>query len=207
MAGFSKYSDLEVLAREKRTSHRVNTAAFGIREIRAIYKAEGIRLDQWPTLSWRIKALYMCDDGECSVAVQPKLPREPKLFALVHELKHHYCDQPLLRNQGASCGDYNANREIEVGAEVFAAEFIYPEQEFREDVECLGIRDWPAEEVVRFKRQCKATVSYTFLVKRLVRCDMALRGAFDGVQFRKLEEARYGVPFYRNPQFQTRRTK
>ena len=35
----------------------------------------------------------LCEDGDCSVAIQRTLPDEPKLFALVHELKHHYCDR------------------------------------------------------------------------------------------------------------------
>jgi Zn-dependent peptidase ImmA (M78 family) len=49
----------------------------------------------------------------------------PRLFALVHELKHHYIDQESIRGGELKCGDYNANQIIEKGAEVFAAEFIY----------------------------------------------------------------------------------
>lgn len=67
------YEELLCLAREMRVRHNVDTASFGLREIREIYKQEGIRLDHWP-LPYKIKALYMCDDGECSVALQKKLP-------------------------------------------------------------------------------------------------------------------------------------
>ena len=127
------YESLKSLAREKRVLHRVDTGAFGLRELRRIYKAETVRIDHWP-LPYRIKALYMCDDDDCSVAVQRELPDEPKLFALVHELKHHYCDREDLGAGVIHCGDYDANELIEKGAEVFAAEFIYPEVEFAEDL-------------------------------------------------------------------------
>jgi hypothetical protein len=83
------YQELLRLAREIRASYKVDTASFGLREARAIYKQEGIRIDHWP-LPRKIKAVYMCDGGECSVALQKTIPYEPKLFALIHELKHHY---------------------------------------------------------------------------------------------------------------------
>jgi len=51
---------------------------------------------------------------------------------LVHELKHHYVDQKAIEDGKIKCGDYNAHEVIEKGAEVFAAEFIYPEQEMRQ---------------------------------------------------------------------------
>ena len=155
------YCALKALAREKRACHAVNTAQFGLREARLIYKVEGIRIDHWP-LPKKIKALYMCADGDCSVAVQKTLPDEPKLFALMHEYKHHLTDRDALGTGVIHCGDYNANQEIEIGAEVFAAEFIYPEDEYSEDLVPLRIDTWRAEDVVNFKKGCKAKVSYMF---------------------------------------------
>jgi Zn-dependent peptidase ImmA (M78 family) len=191
------YEDLKALARSKRTAYGVETAAFGLREVRAIYKAEGIRIDPWPHLPFKIKAMYMCAEDDFSVAIQPKLPDEPKLFALVHELKHHYRDQDLIKGRFIACGDYNANELVEKGAEVFAAEFIYPEAEFAAYVAKLGVETWRAENVVDLKRGCPAKVSYKFLRKRLARLGLILPGHFDRVQFQKLEEQIYGVPFYR----------
>jgi Zn-dependent peptidase ImmA (M78 family) len=136
-------------------------------------------------------------DDDFSVAVQRALPDEPKLFALVHELKHHYRDQALLTNGRIVCGDYNANELIEKGAEVFAAEFIYPEAEFAGDIARLGITAWSAEAVVHMKRGCKAKVSYKFLCKRLERLGLIVSGQFERIQFQKLEERMFGVPFYR----------
>ena len=155
-----------------------------------------MKIDFWP-LPHRVKALYMAGEDDPSVAIQPKLPDEPKLFALVHELKHHYADRPLLETGLTHCGDYNENELIEKGAEVFAAEFIYPEAEFAADIAALGIASWTAESVVHLKRNGKAKVSYTFLCKRLERLGLILPGAFAAVRFRKLEESIFGIPFYR----------
>lgn len=190
------YEELKELAREKREHHGVQTAAFGLREIRKVYKAEQIDLHLYP-LRPKIKAIYMCDDGYCSVAVQRKLPDEPKLFALVHELKHHYVDQEIVAEGGMYCGDYNQNEVIEIGAEVFAAEFIYPEEEFAADIALLGVNVWTPQDVVHLKRDCKAKVSYMYLQKRLERLNLIERGAFAKVKFKKLEEQLYGVPFYK----------
>ena len=190
------YEDLKFLARQKRAKYRVNTAAFGLSQVRVIYKEEGIRIDHWP-LPRKIKALYVCADGDCSVALQPTLPYEPKLFALIHELKHHYRDRQALGEHLFHCGDYDANELIEKGAEVFAAEFIYPEVEFAEDLENLGITIREASNIVELKRNCKAKVSYHFIRKRLERLGLIASGQFDGVQFQKLEDSIYGAPFYR----------
>jgi hypothetical protein len=190
------YEGLKALADEKRTLYGVNTAAFGLRETRRIYKQEHIHIDPWPLPS-KIKALYMCADGDSSVAIQRTLPDEPKLFALVHELKHHYRDREMLGAGVIHCGDYNANELIEKGAEVFSAEFIYPEAEFAEDLRLWGVNTWDAANVVHFKRQCKAKVSYKFICKRLGWLRLVGPGEFDGVKFKKLEDEMYGVPFYR----------
>lgn len=190
------YDDLLQLARDKRATYGVQTASFGLKQVRDIYKAEDIKLDYWP-LPYKIKALYMCADDHCSVAIQKTLPDEPKLFALVHELKHHYRDREALGNGIITCGDYNANELIEKGAEVFAAEFIYPEAEFIEDMRKRGVNSWDEEAVVRLKRDCKAKVSYRYLCKRLERVGYTPAGRFNGVQFQKLEDKIFGIPFYR----------
>lgn len=196
MSRSAYYQELKKLAREKRVEHRVDTGAFGLLEVRAIYKQEGIRLDHWP-LPRKVKALYMCEDGDCSVALQWTLPYEPKLFALIHELKHHYCDRAALGAGVIHCGDYDANEVIEKGAEVFAAEFIYPEAEFAADLQSARITVHQASDVVEVKRFCKAKVSYRYICKRLERLGLVNPGQFDGVQFQKLEDKIYSVPFYR----------
>jgi hypothetical protein len=63
------------------------------------------------------------------------------------------------------------------------------------DALCLSA--WSAEAVVHMKRGCKAKVSYKFLCKRLERLGLIVSDQFDRIQFQKLEERMFGVPFYR----------
>src|ERR1051326_2731731 len=138
MSQSPNYDALKRLARDKRAQFGVQTETLNLVVVRKIYGAEGIRIDPWK-FPRTIRAAYMCDDSDPSVAISKALPREPKLFSLVHELKHHYMDRELIENGQIRCGDYNENQVIEIGAEVFAAEFIYPEAEFLEKVRQLGI--------------------------------------------------------------------
>lgn len=200
------FEGLKALAREKRVLFGIETTAFGLREIRQIYSTESIKIDSWK-LPAKIKAVYMCEDGAFSVAIQPDLPKEPKLFALVHELKHHYRDQELLSSGTVRCGDYNANELIEIGAEVFAAEFIYPENEFKNDAEAHVVGTWTAEDIVRFKRDCSAVVSYTFIRKRLERLRFVKPDQLRDVHFKKLEVQMYGTPFYKKDWFKKARAR
>jgi Zn-dependent peptidase ImmA (M78 family) len=108
---------MKLLAAEKRQKYSITTAELGLKKIREVYKAEGIAIDLWDT-SHKIRAMYMCDGGDPSVLVNRNLPTQPRLFAMTHELKHHYCDQTALKNGRIRCGDYNANEVIEKAAEV-----------------------------------------------------------------------------------------
>jgi hypothetical protein len=56
MSNRAYYEDLLSLAQEKRAYYQVKTGAFGLLQVRKIYKAEGIRIDQFP-LPYKIKAL------------------------------------------------------------------------------------------------------------------------------------------------------
>ncbi len=202
------YESLKQLARQKRDRHQVVTSALGLREVRAIYKAEGVTVDLRP-LSVTIRAVYMCDDDDPSVLVNKKLPDEPRLFAMVHELKHHYCDRAAIEQGGLRCGDYNANQQIEIGAEVFAAEFIFPEAEFLQLIQSLGINGHGCspEQIVEIKRACQAKVSYKFLRKRLEWFRIIEPGQFEKIQFQKLEEEIYGPPLYKQDWFKRARAR
>jgi len=123
--------------------------------------------------------------------------------------QHHYLDQQQILNGQIECGDYNANELIEKGAEVFAAEFIYPELEMRQLIGQMGITGHTCtpEVVVEFKRACRACVSYTFIVKRFTRFDLCRRDAFSKVQFTKLEEQLHGLPIYKRESFKRARAR
>jgi Zn-dependent peptidase ImmA (M78 family) len=200
------YEEAKLLANQKRTDYGVATETLNLNVVRRIYSHEGIRIDKWD-FSPSIRAVYMCEEGDISVAVSRKLPREPYMFALVHELKHHLTDIPLLQGGKLKCGDYNANELIEKSAEVFAAEFIFPESEFIERIQAMGIQKMScsAEDVVRLKRSCKACVSYTFLRKRLVRLGYAEEATLAAVKFTNLEESMFGKPIYKQDWFRARR--
>lgn len=196
MARAGQFEDLKELAREKRLLHKVDTARFGVREMRAIYKAEGIDI-HYRDFKGKIKALYMCGDGYYSVALKRGLPDEPKLFSLAHELKHHYRDQDILESEIIWCGDVNMQHPIEQGAEVFASEFIYPIKEFAYDISTLHITNWTPEYIVNLKRNCKAKVSYFFLRRRLEELGQLEYSQYKDVKFQKLEESLYGVPYHK----------
>ncbi len=198
------YQVLKALARSKRIEYGVTTGRFGLREMRSIYQREGIVLDLWSHRLRRVRAAYFVIDGAPHVLLNKAIkPVEPRLFSLAHELKHHLVDrdQAAASDCGFGCMDYLNYRgvpAIEIGAEIFAAEFIFPEDEFNAwATPLVTSRPCSKEDVVRLKRACPARVSYAFLTKRLEHLGFARRGAFAGVQFRKLEESIYGLPFYR----------
>lgn len=203
------YRQCRILAQAKRAEHCVITDTLNLLVMQKIYKAEGITLDRRKLKGNRLKAAYYCDEGVCSVLVNTTLPREPRLFAMTHELKHHYMDQEQIRQGQIECGDYNANELIEKGAEVFAAEFIYPEQEMRQLLGQMQITNTncTAESIVDLKRACNACVSYTFLVKRLARFGICENNSFKGTKFTKLEEEMYGLPIHKRPTFQQARKR
>ena len=205
---YAVYEKCRALALAKRSEYRVETGSLNIPAIQRIYKAEGIRIDRRALRGNRIKAAYYCDDGECSVLLNVKLPREPKLFALAHELKHHYLDQELIGSGEIECGDYNAHEVIEIAAEVFAAEFIYPQLEMRQLISELGITslNCTKEKIVEFKRACPAHVSYTFILKRFARFKLIARDAFVKVPFKKLEEELF-PPLYKQDWFKQARAR
>ena len=68
------YEYAKLLANQKRVEYGVTTETLNLNVVRRIYSDEGIRIDKWD-FSPSIRALYMCEDGEISVAVNRKLPR------------------------------------------------------------------------------------------------------------------------------------
>jgi hypothetical protein len=53
------YSHIRELALIKRAEYSVATGAFGLKEVRAIYRREGIAIDTL-SLTPRLKAIYIC---------------------------------------------------------------------------------------------------------------------------------------------------
>jgi Zn-dependent peptidase ImmA (M78 family) len=183
------YEQMCELALSKREEYKIDTSSLGLRIMRRIYKSEGIDIVPWE-FSHRIRAIYCCEDDDLSVAVNLNLPPIPRLFSLAHELKHHYEDQEKIKDGQLKCGDWNENELIEKGAEVFAAEFIYPELEMLELINQLNITktNCSPEKIVQFKKICPATVSYSYLVKRFERFDLCEPKEYKSIKFQNLEE-------------------
>jgi len=184
------------LAQQKRGEYRLTTSDISLSRVRHIYKQEGITIDGCPGRLRKLKAAYFSDPDGCSILLNMKLPEEPRLFAMLHELKHHYLDQALLQ---CFCQEvYESSPIIEIGAEVFAAEFLFPEDEFRDFVAGCGFSTTlSAEDVVYLKYHSPARISYQFLQKRLERLGLISRGQFSSVRFHVLHKQIYGSHHYR----------
>ena len=198
----SYYEEMKRLAHEVRQQYGVTTSKVGLKLIRWIYKEEGIELDYWRPKLRKVRAAYFIVDGAPCVLLNAGIkPKEPRIFALCHELKHHYVDRQRAESGGLSCQhdvSWRDGSPIEIGAEMFAAEFIFTEAEFVSLARNLGLdKRCLKEDVVRLKRESPAPVSYTFIRKRLQWLGLAKPGEFDGIQFQKLEDELYGVPFFR----------
>lgn len=190
------YETMKFRAREIREKYGLSAPRVTRTDLRRIYRDQGITIDLWPHRLREVRGLYMNDEHGSSVMLAKGLPEDPMVFTMAHELKHHLEDQHL---QTTLCSDRNMQEYIEIGAEIFAAEFIYPEQTFADDLARMGVTSGKckAETLVHLKRQTRTTLSYAGLAKRAVFLGYALQGAFELIRWKKLEEEIYGVPIYK----------
>lgn len=200
------YLAMTRLAQEKRKTYGISTKDINIPTLKRIYKQEGIQIDRRNNLPSKIRAAYYCEE-DCSVLLNTKLPREQRIFSLAHELKHHLVDRDLIQNGQVQLGAYEKNKVLEIGAEVFAAEFIFPQNEMLALIKSLGIdkNNCVEKSVIDIRRATSAPISYTFVRKRLERFGFIAVGEFKNIQWKKLEEQIYGLPIYKQPGFQERR--
>ena len=115
------------------------------------------------------------------------LPDEPTIFTMAHELKHHLVDSgagPVV------CRTNEQTKRIEIGAEVFASELIYPEMDFVYDLFRL-LRGMPQavtpEVLVDLKQKTNTTLSYAALAKRTLLLRLADEKAFRNVRWGALQ--------------------
>jgi Zn-dependent peptidase ImmA (M78 family) len=190
------YQQMKELARATRDEHGLTTPRVMKSHLRTIYRAHDIRIDLWPHRLREIRGAYFNDDLGPTVMLVKGLPDDPMVFTMAHELKHHLVDRNL---QLACCSDRNAHQHVEIGAEIFAAEFIYPEQDFVAALGSMGVGvgDCTPEILVRLKRETRTTLSYAGLAKRAMFLGFAEPKSLDGVKWKKLEEELYGEPLYK----------
>jgi Zn-dependent peptidase ImmA (M78 family) len=190
------YEQMKALARETRAKYDITTARVLRSDLRRVYRDQGIRIDLWPYRMREVRGAYFHDDLGVTVMLVKRLPEDPMVFTMAHELKHHLVDRSL---PVACCSDRNANQHIEIGAEVFAAEFIYPEQDFLDELARRGVTAGGccAEALVRLKHDTRTTLSYTGLAKRATFLGIAPAGSLDGIRWKTLEEQIFGEPLYK----------
>lgn len=196
MSRSAYYCQMKELARSTRAQYGLDSARVLRSTLRGIYRDQGIRIDLWPHRLREVRGAYFNDEDGATVMLVKGLPEDPMVFTMAHELKHHLADRDLGL---AYCTDRNAKQHIEIGAEVFAAELIFPEEAFAHALEAMGVGPGccTADVLVRLKHETGTTLSYAGLAKRATFLKFAAQGSLDGVKWRSLEREIYGEPFYR----------
>lgn len=191
------YNFVKQLAIEKRELYGIKTGDVTLSKLRQIYKKENIKIDYNCGKIRNLRAAYYNDENGCSILLNKKLPKPAKIFSLTHELKHHYLDKNVLEG-GIWCRlKYENKPIIEKTAEVFAAEFIWPESEFVPMATSFGLPiQCSPKQIVNFKRKLTIPISYQFLCKRLEWFGFISKGQYNDIKFQKLERDLYGIPFY-----------
>jgi Zn-dependent peptidase ImmA (M78 family) len=190
------YAQMKELARETRAKYGLTSPRVLKSDMRRIYRDQRIQIDLWPFKLRQVRGAYFNDDLGPTVMLAKGLPDDPMIFTMGHELKHHLVDRDL---PIACCSDRNANEHIEIGAEVFAAELIFPEADFIQTLTAKGIfrGKCTPEDLVRLKRDTRTTLSYASLAKRATFLGFCETGSLDKVAWKKLEEKLFGEPIYK----------
>jgi Zn-dependent peptidase ImmA (M78 family) len=201
------YERLKRLARQVRATNGLDTPRVLKSDLRRIYRKEGIKIDLWDHKFRHLRGAYFNDDLGATVMLVKGLPPEPTIFTMAHELKHHLVDQGLALSP---CDPRALSREeessalepIEIGAEVFAAELIFPEPDFAATMATLGIGacQCTPEALIRVRQHTRTTMSYAALAKRAEFLGFAPSGSLGKIQWKKLEEELLGEPVYKRVQ-------
>jgi Zn-dependent peptidase ImmA (M78 family) len=190
------YESLKALARETRSRFGFTSPRVLRSDLRRIYSAERIRIDLWPYKLRKLRGAYINDDLGPSVMLAKGLPQDPMVFTMGHELKHHLVDSGSSLSYCDAC---NESDPIEIGAEIFAAELIYPDEDFRSDLERMKISmgQCTPQSLVKLKHETGTTLSYAGLAKRAEFMGFSAEGSLRAIKWKKLEEQIYGEPLYK----------
>jgi len=191
------YRQMRILAGQVRDQYDLTSPRVLKSDMRRIYKDQGIQIDLWPYKLKKLRGAYFYDDDDgASVMLAKGLPDDPTIFTMGHELKHHLVDRESIV---ALCDPSNQSTAIEIGAEIFAAELIYPELMFLEHLTAMGVTAGSCEpkHIVALKHDTQTTLSYMGLAKRAVFLELAQEATMAKIAWKKLEEEIYGVPFYK----------
>jgi Zn-dependent peptidase ImmA (M78 family) len=168
----SYYEDLKALARQVRAENGLTSPRVLPADLMRIYAKHGITLDEWPYRFKNLRGAFINDHLGATIMIAKGLPQDPKVFTMAHELKHFFRDRDL----GISyCDLSNLNKNLEIGAEVFAAELLFPDRDFIAHMNTMGIRrdQCLPRTLIRLKRKTGTTLSYAGLAKKAERLGYA----------------------------------
>ena len=166
------YEELKLLARQVRAENGLSSPRVLPSDLMRIYAKHGIEVDEWPYRFRNLRGAFINDDLGTTVMLAKGLPRDPMVFTMAHELKHFFRDRDL----GISyCDQSNLNKSLEIGAEIFAAELIFPDRDFVSYLTRMGIRTNQClpKNLVQLKRQTGTTLSYAGMAIKAERLGFA----------------------------------
>ena len=166
------YEDLKLLARQVRAQHGLSSPRVLPGDLRRIYAYYGIEIDEWPYRFRNLRGAFIDDDLGPTVMIAKGLPQDPMVFTMAHELKHFFRDRDL----GVSyCDQSNLKKSLEVGAEIFAAELLFPDRDFMSQMNAMGIRRYLClpKTLIKFKLKTGTTLSYAGLAIKAERLGYA----------------------------------
>lgn len=188
------YEDLKLLARQVRAEHGLCSPRVLASDLRRIYDRLGIVIDSWPYRLRNLRGAFISDHLGATVMLASGLPQDPMVFTMAHELKHFFRD----RNLGISyCSESNLSKTVEIGAEIFAAELIFPDPDFIKHMRLLrvGIDQCLPKNLVHLKMKTRTTLSYAGLAIKAERLGYAPPCSLTRIKtWRKLEDL-YGARF------------
>jgi Zn-dependent peptidase ImmA (M78 family) len=198
------YEDLKQLARQVRAEFGLRSPRVVESDLRRIYEQNGIVIDAWPYRLRHLRGALISDHLGTTVMLASGLPQDPKVFTMAHELKHFYRDRDL----GISYCDYsNVGKTLEIGAEIFAAELLFPDRDFMTQMQLMrvGTNQCLPRTLVYLKQKTRTTLSYAGLAIKAERLGYAPSHSLTTIKtWRKFEEI-YGRGAQRAPTYSWRR--
>lgn len=181
------FQDLKLLARQVRAENGLKSPRVSASDLRRIYDRHGIVIDPWPYRLRHLRGAFISDHLGTTVMLASGLPQDPMVFTMAHELKHFFRDRDL----GISyCDQSNLGKTVELGAEIFAAELLFPDQDFMKHMRlmCIGRDQCLPKTLVRLKLKTRTTLSYAGLAIKAERLGFAPPCSLTRIKtWRKLE--------------------
>jgi len=192
------YEDLKLLARQVRAENGLSSPRVLPNDLMRIYAKHGIVVDEWPYRFRHLRGAFINDHLGATVMLAKGLPQDPMVFTMAHELKHFFRDRDL----GISyCDQSNLNKSLEIGAEIFAAELLFPDRDFVALMKTMAIRrdQCLPKNLIQLKRRTGTTLSYAGLAIKAERLGFAPAHSLTTIKTWRRLEAVYSVPPARLP--------